>query len=585
MAPIGTRETSDLSKEEQLRYAKIGYVALNQERFPFNMNPGDCLTPASAYFWHQEKKVLGEIPEAIHFDHLKSKIGPEHRERIGEVWEKLVRFRENYRLSTIELRELWHEAPESTDNNATEIVDNYPLRIREEYRKAAIAVISETPKNDYDLTCDDFTKDLSELDPTTRWQNREARLRASVYTNQMLYFSTLRIYLELLLEKSEDENEFVIPAEEETRREAIAMHNRLARPIDGAYEGIALAKGLHNDQPKHILRKGEPVPYLVHVQEVMTRTLQDVMPYLVDTPKNQMLIFLALAAALHDVIEDTRITLAGLIEDLERLANRRDTKYIQSIVSGFGRDSDVLKSEWIDLLGETAHFSGRNRFRDMLRIIRILTNDTELTKDKGNKLNPKTNERQRVYNQSIAGREASIKLYNITEEEIASWGTAARDSEAIKKPKLKTFQQYPEEYDHGKSTKLLMRLRAISKNQEIRQIALIIKLEDKAHNMDTLSGLKPEKQRLNLRAAVTRLLAFCMLDYNRPLYGALPRAIDSTLRAYLKFKEEYPELYEAETDDQLIAQLQIWQTAANDDFTEDPEVTRIVSSWQAANAA
>ena len=69
------------------------------------------------------------------------------------------------------------------------------------------------------------------------------------------------------------------------------------------------------------------------------------------------------------------------------------------------------------------------------------------------------------------------------------------------------------------------------------------------------------KQLSNLRSTTTRLLAHCILDHDNnsfPLYNALPRCLDETLKGYQRLQAEGCAELE-DYDQTYIAQLEEWQ--------------------------
>jgi hypothetical protein len=175
------------------------------------------------------------------------------------------------------------------------------------------------------------------------------------------------------------------------------------------------------------------------------------------------------------------------------------------------------------------------------------------------------------------GFEKTKELIGTNDKEIESWikdpKTTAQHKRNLEKllrtpaetpSKSKTLQKFPEEYgESGKLSRFLLRLTTISgKDKQVQQATLILKLEDRTDNISKMKTFKGEKQRDILRATITRLLAWAMLDHNHaqmPLYNALPRTIDTTLEVYENLKNSHNELIE-DIDHQLIEQLKEWQT-------------------------
>lgn len=364
-------------------------------------------------------------------------------------------------------------------------------------------------------------------------------------------------------EKKEPESAKYILPKEHPLREEIVIRNRKLKLIDARYQAIAVAKAAHHQQKGRRVRKHEAVPYLFHALDVTDAMILDVIPFdiMKDTKKALNVVLIGILGPLHDIIEDTDLSVDDLVQDfLKRIIDTYDSSLDPVTNSGFKEDRQVLKDRILNLLKEDVRKSGR-------RILRILSNNTVLTSD----------EKSRALNQNIAGPAKTLRLTKFSKgEKISTEKELTTDEKKeyaryginpkTRPPKLRTFEEYEDEYDDDKLAAFLVRLNCIGEAKE-RQLALIIKLEDRANNMLTINEFKPEKRRATLRATVSRLIHYTIHEHDRknyPVYNALPRLIDNTLEAYNLFRNECPELTE-QTDKNLIRDLVIWRRSLMED--------------------
>ena len=364
-------------------------------------------------------------------------------------------------------------------------------------------------------------------------------------------------------EKKEHEAaQYILPKTHPLRQE-IVIRNRKLKLIDARYQAIAVAKAAHHQQKGKRVRKHEAVPYLFHALDVTDALILDVVPFDIvkDTKKALNVVLIGILGPLHDIIEDTDLSVDDLVRDfLKRIIDTYDSSLDPVTNSGFKEDRQMLKDRILNLLKEDVRKSAR-------KILRILSNNTVLTSD----------EKIEALNQNVAGPAETIRLtkyvkgetFNdnpeLTEEERKEYSRYGINPQT-RRPKISTFEKYPEDHDEHKLAAFLMRLTCIGEPKE-EQLALIIKLEDRANNMLTINEFKPNKRRAILRATVTRLIHYTVHDHDRknyPVYNALPRLIDNTITAYNLFRKEHPELTE-QSDKNLIKDLVLWRKALLED--------------------
>ncbi|MBU1152283.1 hypothetical protein KJ632_05690 [Patescibacteria group bacterium] len=530
---------------------KLDYYSMFQERYPLNNDIENCSSEASAYLLEEEIRRLSlQYDQDLTYPQIEKIIPEEHKQRLQDIWDKVVETGNILKKTTKQLKEHWADPPlliRVRDRESSKYLKECQAYIQPEYKNSAISIISNSTNNAIE-----------------RWQAFDKGLRRSLFDQQKTYIVALRWYLEALLERSQQEKnektEWIIP-EDNPIRTKIAIHVRYLRLIDSVHQSIAVAKAAHHQQEKGRTRKEEQMAYVTHTTRVTYQAIMDVIPYVLEEPKlNFTPEYIAVAGPLHDVIEDAALSFKDLSDFIERIADVYDSSLLQVIKSGFSATKEDIQRKILDLV--------KKREGELIKIIRILSDKTEAHNQKKE---TELNNREKIIalKKNLAGIKNTQEILGITEEELNSWKSNEEIKELLENPsneapQSKTFQQFPEEYDRGKLSRFLMRLTSLSgRKKQIQQVALTLKLEDRADNIQRMKSFKPNKQRAILRASVNRLIAWAMLDYQErhpdlPLFNALPTAIDTIAKVYDQFAETHPELIE-NIDNQLIDQLEKWQ--------------------------
>ncbi len=517
-------EQAPISPKEEARLLKLGYFDMMAERPPFNTNIGQCKTPESAYLFSLEVEYM-RVPDELCFDALKKDIPEVHRDRMERIWEKVLEMQNAWADAVGALQYKWTDAPRTSDKEAKAAVQNTPLAIRRDLRRAVTAIISLSPHKESRL----------KREKLHQWKAEEEALRVKFYYADKNYLVALRLYYEMLLEpgKKGAENAHggrsdaqekplpTLPFDHPLRWE-IVRRNRYLRLIDATHQAISVAKGAHHEQKHRRLRKVQRVPYVLHPFSVEMAYILDVVPHVIEEESMPHSVVIGTtAAALHDVGEDTELTIEDILRDFLRTrADKIDSRIDQAIVSGFGLSRDAFKRKALHLV--------RDEILDELRIIlRTISHNAALN----------DRDKKRVLEQNIAGPARTMELIGVDESKYAAWGL---DPNGFSAP-LKAFSFFPHSYERDIDV-FLVKLHLLGKKD--KQHALIIKLEDRAHNLIDCEDLPPANQAEKLRSSV-RLIAYAMCDYdhrNVPLYNALPRLIDITMREYSRFIRENPDL-------------------------------------------
>jgi len=215
------------------------------------------------------------------------------------------------------------------------------------------------------------------------------------------------------------------------------------------------------------------------------------------------------------------------------------------INSGFGIQRDDFKRKLLDMMNPT----NTTKVRQALRVLK--TNE------------PLTDQEKKLaIEQNLAGRRKTMEVMGITYKDLVRWQLKPTENAPPEQnPKLETFRRFEHAYDKGKLMKFIIKLQALVKAKNTRQLLLLTKISDRAHNIDTQEEMPLHYQRSNLRATVSRLLAYCILDHDNqemPLYDALPYLIEVTVKAYKQLAKSNPEQMEP-LDQELLAQAEHWQ--------------------------
>lgn len=479
---------------------KLGYMDMMLRMHPFNADIARCSSAENAFFLYLQQQHM-EVPLDLQFRHLQEHIPEIHRARIGRIWQKLLEMKRNFIEARQILEEHWDNAPESEDEEAHSIINSSPFRIAKDMKKAILAVISG-----------DFHDEEPDrpMIPFEIWKRQDKTFRDNFFRSQKHYLVSMRIYYEMLIEKPLDggqDGPRVISPESPLHFE-IVKENRYLKLIDAAVQAVSVAKAAHHAQESGRLRKVERVPYVFHPVSVMENLIVDVIIHTIEEERlSYNPVEGATEAALHDVGEDTELSLVDLNDFFSRLADVYDSRIDPVIESGFGLSRDKVKTKMLNLVTK------KKAHRRIMKVLRVLDVNTDI-----NKLSQDEKKR-------------------------------AVDCLAH----CRTFKQFPE-FSDSKLDDFLFRLSSVE-SEDVQWHALLIKTEDRAHNTGTLNGLAPEYQRQHLRATVRRFIPWCMLDHNQeefPLYNALPRLIDTALNEYRRLTAEFSSLVEPEDRENII---------------------------------
>lgn len=511
------------SRELEEPHLKIGYHAMQAERWPMNKDIANCYNEDSAYYFHLEQTHLRIRPETS-FDVLKDSIPAEHIERIEGIWVKLIAHKERLERKTRALRQYWANPPKNSDKKSKDLVQKSPIELQSTSRNAAMAIISDDPKLEV-------------------WKDTEETYRESVHTATKDFMTALRVYLEELIEKPKHGDQSVLP-KDHPERDNIAIQKRYVQLLDATYMTVCTAKSITHEQPGRRVRKTEMKPAIFHPAAVTLSAIRHVMPFIIEKTKleiNPALI--AIVAAAHDTPEDADMTVEEVVKKLKGKLDHYDVSI--PVNSGFGVPREKFKQRVLDIMNA----ANTSKVR---RSLRVLKTQEPLSEQ----------EKKLAIEQNLAGRQKTMKVLDITDKDLARWGlkpTAEKPAE--ESPQLETFRRFDHAFDGGKLVKFIIKLHALVESKDTRQAILLAKIADRTNNIESQEKMPFFYQTTNLRATVSRLLAYCMLDHDNeemPLYDALPYLIDITVKAYQRLAKESPRGLEP-LDYELLAQAEKWQ--------------------------
>lgn len=544
---------------------KAGYFELLLENPLMTDDPNDCLTPSSAVMWFLEKKHA-EIPDELKFENLKQHIHPDHEERLRGIYIFAKQKRRDLEIARDELKKYWENAPEFEDEKTDSVMAITGTELRKKFEPALRAIIGPI--------VEETGKEASQAPPTEleRWKGHEKGLRNQIYKLDKEALVATRLYYEMLLERpSKDEMDETtyalrLPYNNEQRKK-IVVENRYLRVIDAVHQAVSIAKALHHLQPSGRLRKTEPIPYAYHPINMTYEFILDVVMHMIenDGPTDIEFVVALTVCALHDLGEDTGFTLDFITEFFKSRADVYDSRL--PIQSGFGVEREAIESKILDLSDQ----QGLAKVKQILHVV---------TKNKNSPMNK--NEKRNASQQNIAGKEKTQKYLATNDEDNATWKVTPEEE-----PTSKTFKQFPEDCDEGKLTEFLIKLSGctMGRNETLAkmgQIALLIKIKDRTHNVATQEGRPYEKQLATLADTTTRLIAWCMLDHDQeayPLYNALPRLIETTLTAYQRLQDD-PESTALITEKEkaYITELEKWAASVKD-WEDSKEIEAFLSNY------
>ncbi len=663
VAILHTTPADDREEHSEDAVLKTGYTSMWLQRWPMNDDPDNCDSVESAVLNYIEKETL-DIPDHLEFQNLEDDLPEEERERIRKIWSQLMHYQHNLAYTSEALLAKWDSAPRFRDKVADRVIESYPRHINKKYRKSIKALIS-TKGNDQ---AEDANRPISISANRSRssrlriWQKQEKPMREALYKAHKNYVVCLRYYYEMLLQKSDTNNDqdtkYILPEDHPHRSEILLRLRYIRDVVDTTHQGLTVAKTGHHYQAKRRIRKTSGVPYLVHETEVTLAGLLDAVIINIEEaqlPKGAVdSALLILALTLHDLGEDTNLTLNDISTLLKRLLDKYDSSMEPVIESGFKQTNGAPLLSREEIKSKILDIGGKHLMNQLKQILRILSNNTELNaaekrraliglpqrelinelaKAKAKELQEEMEEdddpstqRQRleanlretlkdksyeelsielanyqIYNTNVFPEEVVIKALNLDTPEPPKEKllphevrkslniTEQENAQAKTNQRLPaTLQLFPDtdHYDNYKLSAFLIRLNAIATSMPRKQHALIVKLEDRANNLSTQDGMKPEKRLANLRATVTRLLPWCIYDHdniNYPLFNALPRCIDATIEEYKAFMEQYPDLTET-CDHQYLDHLNTW-TVEVMRYEVPARIKAVMENYKARKAA
>jgi hypothetical protein len=228
-----------------------------------------------------------------------------------------------------------------------------------------------------------------------------------------------------------------------------------------------------------------------------------------------------------------------------------------------------MKRQAIDLLNERI-------LEEIIDVLKILSKNIRTMPEEAAK---------RLFKKAPADTERMTRLVHYTAE-AGPAGSIEIDSARLaaweipeQTARSKTFQEFPRTYDPHMD---LFLLKLYSTDSYIvRDIALLIKMEDRSNNMESIQAIEPSKQLRMLRATATRLIPWTILDrralerkrINPPGFArVVKRLVDNTQTAYATFQTQHGDLLE-ECDTQYIEQLGRWK--ADVDMVQENEPSHI----------
>lgn len=517
---------------------QVGYTSLQTETYPFNKDIAACSSKESAYLLDMEMEHMKILPE-LAFHALEEKIHPMHRERMERIWHKVEETRKTWIQRHKALYTKWvRDIPQTVVKDETiRLVRDAKMKVRDEFVQAAALRIDKY-SDEVDSSDDDGSSDF--LSPEMMWRIDEKMLRKGFYEADKNYLVAMRLYYEMLLELpvKQQKATYDLPlppvlSNDRSLRFKIAVENRYLRLIDSVHQAISVAKAATHQQGKGRMRKTEEVPYITHVWAVTLAEIADVVPFIIEGKQFDYDLALgAVVCALHDLPEDTKLSVDDIVNFYKEHADKYDSTIDPQIESGFGRNRNEFKKEKLDLV--TPEFE--KKLRENLL---VMSKKTEL-------------------DGKMRGR-----------------GKAEFEQ-------TKTYKIYPH-IDDEKMNSFFYRLLSIPK-KKARQKVLVNKNEDRANNMETPIP-DAKKQHINLIGTVTRLILYQMLDHDHvkyPVYNSLARLIDTARTRYECFMRESPEEINEE-DRKYLDQLIKWQVEVKR-FQVPAEVKRVFDSYDETRA-
>lgn len=476
-------------------------------------------TPENAIFWLIDDETQ-KIPNEIQWDQIKSKISGDHQTRIENIWEKILEHKRKLKATTHELKECWEKCPceDAIPDQAEsmDILTKSQVTFQKKYANVLVAVMAEDPlSNERNFQILDQSKEIPSL---TTWKTREKNARRAVFEAYKVWATTLEAYYLLLLEPPKEPNQSPVLAVRDSKEasknpktdelKALIVDQALKLfAVDVTRQTTAIAKAQHHEQPTEPLRKIGAIPYFYHEIDTMRWVLFDVLPELKPRTLEEFvkarnfICILIVVTGLHDLIEDTKTTVADIITLIDRLITKYDTRIDQKIESGFGRSSEELKKSLLDPFGGEV---GREVIKNVLRIVSEniqLDPDEKRLAIKKKYLGKERTEELLEIKKNIWDRILKA-LNNLLEKEAS--GGPSDEKKGLNKEEKRALD---------KIDKMLIKNSIFS--DFTQAVTLIVKLEDRAHNIETIDGKKSDgeplyseyKQRAILRASMRLLKA------------------------------------------------------------------------------
>lgn len=560
--------------------------------WPMTRKPSQSYSENAAHYVSLEAKFVNSRPDhKLALPQIKSSINPKHLPRIESAWMLVRKNAQAFYDQAKLVHDHWVNAPKLSDEEQTTLFQNAAEEMAPEYgdspnenlrspdqiREGIRESISQIQRQYLDATILDLKPKPSEKIPSedspdpfasegtdqiAMWQQYDRSFRETLYRFQKEYLVALRTYYELLLERNKETEDYVLPPETGLRSE-VAIANRYLRLIDTVTQALAFTKGGHHHQKKDRFRKTKVEAYFAHEVEVVFATIRDVVPHIIEKEKLPIRMdinILIVIAALHDLLEDSPLSIESIEEKIKGLADHYDGSLLGSVEGGFGLDANGICKQYLDIIrsGDIA---------DIRSALRIVSKNSELD----------DYEKLAAAKAGICNKELIIKFAGLQPQKVKEW--------KFGNP-TKTFKNFPEEHDKSKLTQFLIRLNAIKGRGVAKQYALMVKNEDRSSNIKDSEKMKVEKQFETLRETTTRLIAWQMLDHDHsyPVYNTLPELIKTTIGAYTRLAFQHADKF-TEKDNQYLQQLLEWQAELQTRglVHEEPESVRNpVEQWRQA---
>lgn len=516
------------------------------------------------------------ISSPFSFDSIKENINTQHLERIQDIWRLVLKnaitFAEQAKMIESHCGKAPNLPQKTKENSLNEIsqylVDaeyrnspNENLRIANGVREEMNYYLSSFPKKYTKAAILDLQPKRPKLsreklrERISIWKIKDRAFRECYYRTQKEFLVSLRAYYELLLEKDESKNDYVISKDATELRQDIVVANRYLRIIDIVIQLISSAKMWHNEQDKRgRFRKTKLEPYLHHELEVILSVNRLVIPHIIERkklPAGIRLNTLMTVCALHDLLEDTDFSISLIKEKLKQITNAYDGTLFRRVKGAFGLNAEGICRKYLDLIKP-------RDLKDTEDALRIVSKNIPMEEE----------EKTRAAKQGICSKEVLLKSIGANAEETKSW--------SFGKKQKNTFVQFPKEHDGGKLTEFLIRLTAMKGSKNAKICALMTKIADRAQNIKELEGMTVDKQFENLRETTTRLIAWLMLDHDNdkmPVYNLLPHLIKVTIDGYERIQTQFPDKFE-EMDSGYLKYLYQCQSELNTRNLawEEPEI-------------